>query len=202
MFRRRGVAVRSIPAHAGEPAQPMLSLLRITVYPRPRGGTKSRPRCAPSLWGLSPPTRGNRLVFAPLPLSWGSIPAHAGEPRVVSPSVIGSKVYPRPRGGTRLLGESRRTGGGLSPPTRGNQSASCCEGSRERSIPAHAGEPALSPLAGHRDGVYPRPRGGTFDGRPDSETTTGLSPPTRGNHRVQLCGGVHRWSIPAHAGEP
>ena len=76
---------------------------------------------------------------------------------------------------------------GLSPPTRGNRylGLSSLDGSRYRSIPAHAGEPLASnpsrtwPLFK----VYPRPRGGTYA----ITTPSGMS--------------LLR-SIPAHAGEP
>ena len=71
---------RSIPAHAGEPIHASAMRHRLTVYPRPRGGTHPLLSVIPLYRGLSPPTRGNPLdynVFNPLE---GSIPAHAGEP--------------------------------------------------------------------------------------------------------------------------
>ena len=55
-----GSTPRSIPAHAGEPAQTRLESLAAEVYPRPRGGTSSAKINRRSLVGLSPPTRGNR----------------------------------------------------------------------------------------------------------------------------------------------
>ena len=70
---------------------------------------------------------------------------------------------------------------GLSPPTRGNLYCGGGVGG-VRSIPAHAGEPALDPLADRWVAVYPRPRGGTRD------------------YHLLYLGGYG--SIPAHAGEP
>ena len=92
--------VGSIPAHAGEPGCDHLGIGRAAVYPRPRGGTRSQTSFAQSNWGLSPPTRGNRIYIAPSIPRVGSIPAHAGEPvnPVIRPQGFG--VYPRPRGGT------------------------------------------------------------------------------------------------------
>ena len=79
-FCRAGRA-RSIPAHAGEPPfQPCLSDLP-WVYPRPRGGTPFAAGKRGRGYGLSPPTRGNRAVFAVFDDPNRSIPAHAGEPK-------------------------------------------------------------------------------------------------------------------------
>ena len=57
-------------------------------------------------------------------------------------------------------------------------------------------------LIGAPSKVYPRPRGGTAISSSVYSRSSGLSPPTRGNH-----GACHNWggghgSIPAHAGEP
>ncbi len=72
---------RSIPAHAGEPQRKRDGVQQRRVYPRPRGGTPNARRRSPPFEGLSPPTRGNRPLTVARPLSSGSIPAHAGEPR-------------------------------------------------------------------------------------------------------------------------
>ena len=78
----RAVRARSIPAHAGEPSSPAGRGARSMVYPRPRGGTvRSGPRRIARA-GLSPPTRGNPDRKRSHRFSCGSIPAHAGEPRV------------------------------------------------------------------------------------------------------------------------
>ena len=95
--------LRSIPAHAGEPGR--------------------EHRVLPGRGGLSPRTRGNRCRVLYEAALRRSIPAHAGEPREARAASIVSRVYPRARGGTRSI-ESRMTGkSGLSPRTRGNQSA-------------------------------------------------------------------------------
>ena len=53
-----------------------------------------------------------------------------------------------------------------------------------------------------REGVYPRPRGGTNDNQNDNDNSGGLSPPTRGNPTRRTNTGLRSGSIPAHAGEP
>ncbi len=92
--------------------------------------------------------------------------------------------------------------GGLSPPTRGSPLGTRTNHYRRGSIPAHAGEPAITSSMLPFLRVYPRPRGGASDPWPKAVPSSGLSPPTRGSLRD---GGVHRGvpgSIPAHAGEP
>ena len=90
----------SIPAHAGEPFTRIPSRIRAEVYPRPRGGTPiQRPTPVPST-GLSPPTRGNPRYHLRRGAGLGSIPAHAGEPRLRARCRPDARVYPRPRGGT------------------------------------------------------------------------------------------------------
>ena len=172
---------RSIPAHAGEPTEIEIFNADLRVYPRPRGGTDYSCDRKQGGAGLSPPTRGNPLSNAfrrnPKGLSpptrgnpparglYGglprSIPAHAGEPGLDQPPEPARRVYPRPRGGTRLGRRARTTAQGLSPPTRGNHSNTLNRDTRTRSIPAHAGEPSLRTGAGRERAVYPRPRGGT-----------------------------------------
>ena len=171
----------SIPAHAGEPRAPSLVSRRLSVYPRPRGGTDGRLHAQLAWRGLSPPTRGNRQVVGYGASAGRSIPAHAGEPLAWNGERARPRVYPRPRGGTIAATNAARIGFGLSPPTRGNLWRSAARLKRERSIPAHAGEPARDSQERRPPRVYPRPRGGTsfcprfpFSGR-------GLSPPTRGN---------------------
>ena len=172
------------------------------VYPRPRGGTSPS---APSLSrrpGLSPPTRGNRSSTSFRPPLWRSIPAHAGEPRRRLYRERLSEVYPRPRGGTRVLASAGTSIGGLSPPTRGNRVVVPHDLDVARSIPAHAGEPQRYTCLRLTAWVYPRPRGGTDDGLSVWEWLEGLSPPTRGNLVGLSACRLGRRSIPAHAGEP
>ena len=131
-----------------------------------------------------------------------SIPAHAGEPvRRIAPSG-GSAVYPRPRGGTSGASYACRASPGLSPPTRGNQYQEHQQARRERSIPAHAGEPSSAPSPAFSPSVYPRPRGGTGGVPLLSRSVGGLSPPTRGNLEAPVSRQQRGRSIPAHAGEP
>ena len=113
-----------------------------------------------------------------------------------------AEVYPRPRGGTRGVHLEAYPGHGLSPPTRGNRSCGRGRRPRDRSIPAHAGEPPLGARDAGKRRVYPRPRGGTTDMMMVFILYSGLSPPTRGNPTQIRSNRKPPGSIPAHAGEP
>ena len=213
---------RSIPAHAGEPRHTCERGARHGVYPRPRGGTRRRPRYPSAVVGLSPPTRGNRAhrgaagdAAGSIPATrgnpvrpavvvqvQGSIPAHAGEPTRRRSRDVVDRVYPRPRGGTRITRTPPRRTSGLSPPTRGNPLVIMKIALRHRSIPAHAGEPSESQANPNGGEVYPRPRGGTRSDIYPIGLGRGLSPPTRGNRFHMGFAALSGGSIPAHAGEP
>ena len=174
-------AVRSIPAHAGEPPTAGLRPSNRPVYPRPRGGTLDRPSSLPAPFGLSPPTRGNPGRTNRSWIFHRSIPAHAGEPRCAMTAPVSPPVYPRPRGGTTIKSATRLATRGLSPPTRGNRPQKLADHPALGSIPAHAGEPAACRTVKSWVGVYPRPRGGTALCVAAKLGPRGLSPPTRGN---------------------
>ena len=194
--------IGSIPAHAGEPRRLAPRAVVSAVYPRPRGGTCGREGAFRIGRGLSPPTRGNLMAGRWIGYRKGSIPAHAGEPWAAATPCPCAEVYPRPRGGTRMGTCRGNPAPGLSPPTRGNPRRALPMGNGRRSIPAHAGEPhPLSPPFSPMR-VYPRPRGGTAPPASIFATVIGLSPPTRGNRRIEEDGGERHRSIPAHAGEP
>ena len=114
----------------------------------------------------------------------------------------GPTVYPRPRGGAQAAAAIWTYGHGLSPPTRGSQDHRRRNLLKQRSIPAHAGEPTDGDTRGIRHGVYPRPRGGALLEVGKQRVSPGLSPPTRGSHGWRLRRHPAARSIPAHAGEP
>ena len=172
------------------------------VYPRPRGGTAHERLRRAGYLGLSPPTRGNRTHASDISYRRWSIPAHAGEPAASLANPRNRRVYPRPRGGTIGLIPRVVRLHGLSPPTRGNHVVDRDAPASARSIPAHAGEPTGLFAVLARNGVYPRPRGGTAFTAQSMALLGGLSPPTRGNHPRSPQTAHDEGSIPAHAGEP
>src|SRR5690606_36982752 len=106
-------------------------------------------------------TRGNPCSPASLNPFAGLSPRTRGNHRNRPQSGHRWRVYPRARGGTHEEFLLMTLEDGLSPRTRGNRDQTTKPLYRERSIPAHAGEPlrTLDPPLGRR--VYPRARGGT-----------------------------------------
>ena len=75
------IAIRSIPACAGEPPTNTISMSSSSVYPRVCGGTRGYSGGDHNSRGLSPRVRGNHLPVLRRQATTRSIPACAGEPR-------------------------------------------------------------------------------------------------------------------------
>ena len=170
-----------IPAHAGEPLLAVLAAGKLWAYPRSRGGTAGRDDIRIAPMGLSPLTRGNRMVGTENGTLTGPIPAHAGEPRHLTATLCPGWAYPRSRGGTVCGHQCVQQQGGLSPLTRGNHGQRVEMGQHLGPIPAHAGEPDAASCCPSQAGAYPRSRGGTDFGLQGCAFLAGLSPLTRGN---------------------
>ncbi len=173
---------RSIPAGAGEPTVSETASRYARVYPRGCGGTYLHYLYINYVKGLSPRVRGNPSAGSRWSCFQRSIPAGAGEPLNVHPTRHRIKVYPRGCGGTprHHLGANGMVG--LSPRVRGNPLGNVFCGPKERSIPAGAGEPALSWRSPTSIMVYPRGCGGTKLIAEHVTAGRGLSPRVRGNH--------------------
>ena len=160
--------VGSIPAPAGEPSRSCRLPGQARVYPRACGGTRNRLDGSTLDRGLSPRLRGNRTIETFGSDAKGSIPAPAGEPRILRPCVRRLRVYPRACGGTyepeeepdldeglsprpapagepAAQASDLSSRAGLSPRLRGNQYRHRLGRSRGGSIPAPAGEPPCRP---------------------------------------------------------
>ena len=192
----------SIPANAGEPPRLSVTVPASRVYPRERGGTIAPVQRQGDPEGLSPRTRGNRVLGAVRVPPRGSIPANAGEPLSLSGLDRRRGVYPRERGGTDVFDGLDSLQSGLSPRTRGNRVRVRRLARTPGSIPANAGEPSRGWTPWGDCGVYPRERGGTAQGGSGRLGAAGLSPRTRGNRPVLPRPATPVGSIPANAGEP
>ena len=153
--------IRSIPAWAGEPGTLTKSTGYGKVYPRVGGGTRKRSRLSLIAMGLSPRGRGNHRRAPWRKTKTGSIPAWAGEPRLILSLSFPCWVYPRVGGGTMAWSASFPVEEGLSPRGRGNLLMLPVRFAWRRSIPAWAGEPPTRPRASFPYRVYPRVGGGT-----------------------------------------
>ena len=214
----------TIPARAGEPEPATESAPR--VYPRACGGTGTLFHGGRSAQcGVYPRACGGTSSMVGDARAEGSIPARAGEPHSVpciltSASVDGS--IPARAGEPAVTPRARRRSEGLSPRVRGNRHAAirspdpfpvyprACGGTlptvaagslRDGSIPARAGEPALSPAVALR-GLSPRVRGNRHPSELACPGNGGLSPRVRGNRPAWANRTKPRRSIPARAGEP
>ena len=153
--------VGSIPACAGEPLDGCGTRSSSGVYPRVCGGTSCEGLGEGKPTGLSPRVRGNHRAALCRLVAHRSIPACAGEPFRHQHGTTCSGVYPRVCGGTEGGNGHAPVRSGLSPRVRGNRRGGEEGESRQRSIPACAGEPEVGACAIDVDGVYPRVCGGT-----------------------------------------
>ena len=192
----------SIPAHAGEPSRTRRSALPLRVDPRSRGGAACVSRPASGSGGRSPLTRGSLNGGKSNPLPLRSIPAHAGEPRVMRGKERRDTVDPRSRGGAPYTHLEQLSLKGRSPLTRGSRGDRGSAGPGRGSIPAHAGEPPPLTRPVQPQRVDPRSRGGARLGAPAVSGARGRSPLTRGSLAIHQPRPPLDGSIPAHAGEP
>ena len=154
-------ACRSIPAYAGEPSDKSFQRGVFGVYPRVCGGTLPGRPAIQNRLGLSPRMRGNQRGADTGRRRSRSIPAYAGEPQRAATAAHQTEVYPRVCGGTNAAQIPVDAAAGLSPRMRGNPSGRRQRHTRQRSIPAYAGEPPPCRVSVTSTTVYPRVCGGT-----------------------------------------
>ena len=154
------VARGPIPAGAGETRRPRRPSASTRAYPRWRGGNSNYRYGAAFVKGLSPLARGKRMALAWAGAWLGPIPAGAGETGPFRWWWSARGAYPRWRGGNFGSGSTHSAGKGLSPLARGKRRRDIEPESRQRPIPAGAGETASAAVIGRTTGAYPRWRGG------------------------------------------
>ena len=199
--RRDGVR-GPIPADAGEPPGWPAWCLQRGAYPRGRGGAVWTLFMCQPLTGLSPRTRGSRVVTLPGCRVVGPIPADAGEPRAPAAAGGPCRAYPRGRGGASCGYACCKVARGLSPRTRGSPEPPETVARSVGPIPADAGEPIVAPSFSYLVGAYPRGRGGAALISSPVGGVQGLSPRTRGSLAGLLVDDAGLGPIPADAGEP
>ena len=197
----RWPAGRSIPACAGEAAQPLMSAAVSRVYPRVCGGSVDEPWVDSRIYGLSPRVRGKLDADDGCLHHVGSIPACAGEATPLPVLWTAATVYPRVCGGSGVVVDVVTPDVGLSPRVRGKPLHPSLSPPHPGSIPACAGEAGNRRRRGWRRGVYPRVCGGSWGLALLVQRYEGLSPRVRGKRESP-----RRWtgtprSIPACAGE-
>ena len=151
---------RFIPAHAGNTRIRRVTVVNISVHPRPRGEHTACRESILSTCGSSPPTRGTQPFYV-VSRHWPRfIPAHAGNTLTSHFLNFPQAVHPRPRGEHQSPPHVIGMPIGSSPPTRGT--------------------PAPRTRAVHPTAVHPRPRGEHEYYKDRNPSHIGSSPPTRG----------------------
>ena len=196
------LAVRSIPAWAGEPYHPPSETSRPRVHPRVGGGAINTVSGRWAHGGPSPRGRGSLVQIAACLAQHGSIPAWAGEPRTGRCATSTSRVHPRVGGGAQSLRFVVDVFRGPSPRGRGSRCGGGAALSHQRSIPAWAGEPARRLQCPRRARVHPRVGGGARWISGETSRLRGPSPRGRGSRNRRRDGRTGLRSIPAWAGEP
>ena len=191
----------SIPAWAGETHMSSLEKPQTAVYPRVGGGNLADTGNPGLVEGLSPRGRGKRGRVHQWAHNHRSIPAWAGETRLLVPGLAGCGVYPRVGGGNAPDPAKFADEEGLSPRGRGKLAAGKRNAALSGSIPAWAGETNSVRLHCAARQVYPRVGGGNFILAFTIASGGGLSPRGRGKPSSKT--GLQRQprSIPAWAGE-
>ena len=109
-----------IPACAGQPSAANQTHRPRWAYPRVCGATEQLDKFLTVQGGLSPRVRGNRIAVTSVFMTWGPIPACAGQPCMGGCEYWNVGAYPRVCGATPPLLQRGAYGRGLSPRVRGN----------------------------------------------------------------------------------
>ena len=151
--------------------------------------------------GLSPRGRGKPRALERIDSLRRSIPAWAGETRLVMANRNPNGVYPRVGGGNFTSPHAEQDQRGLSPRGRGKPAIGMLAAADMRSIPAWAGETRQRYLARVGRRVYPRVGGGNTQSGARNPVYGGLSPRGRGKLAISCLVLFYQRSIPAWAGE-
>ncbi|SUQ56498.1 Domain of uncharacterised function (DUF2825) [Raoultella terrigena] len=178
------IAVRFIPAGAGNTGCAATRSALIAVYPRWRGEHIIAAITVSAAAGLSPLARGTLRRASFCFESFGFIPAGAGNTFTPPSAVVRVPVYPRWRGEHPSTTPNSASTSGLSPLARGTPRKRAEELARNRFIPAGAGNTPLWLSSAVGDAVYPRWRGEHAWPCLGCAPLNGLSPLARGTRNT------------------
>ena len=152
--------------------------------------------------GLSPRVRGSPASCSFKSTIARSIPACAGQPPMDRMGHKKWRVYPRVCGAAQRCPLCICPPVGLSPRVRGSRAIFVVAHPRIRSIPACAGQPAITWTIKTAKEVYPRVCGAAGAVFSDPDNDAGLSPRVRGSPITLRSATSTSRSIPACAGQP
>ena len=195
------VAVRIIPAHAGQTVTCLKPACKGTDHPRACGANFFRCCFCPLFFGSSPRMRGKRRSEQPWRRSFRIIPAHAGQTCCMSALIWRCPDHPRACGANSVLLVCHGLGSGSSPRMRGKHGHGPDRWARKRIIPAHAGQTRPQPPRHPVSTDHPRACGANFYRRLLASFRHGSSPRMRGKHTHRRAPSGGTRIIPAHAGQ-
>ncbi len=191
---------RLIPAHAGNTSPQRPAPQRGAAHPRTRGEHPTIGQGGDSAPGSSPHTRGTRGSDDVLSRRGRLIPAHAGNTDGHARGQAHAPAHPRTRGEHVHVRAHGSPPSGSSPHTRGTRVAGAEGASRDRLIPAHAGNTRPPGSRRARTPAHPRTRGEHLDRVHRGFPEVGSSPHTRGTRPDRGDARARGRLIPAHAG--
>ena len=136
------VAVRIIPAHAGQTAYRSQGPSRPSDHPRACGANEARLASESHAFGSSPRMRGKLGPAADRRRRLRIIPAHAGQTSRAFSSGDASPDHPRACGANKRSSTRGLEPAGSSPRMRGKRAHAALAPRGQRIIPAHAGQTA------------------------------------------------------------
>ena len=195
------LALRCIPACAGEALDAHRGLNDIAVHPRVCGGSSESTGVPTRAGGASPRVRGKRERAGQLRGGVWCIPACAGEAMASAPRASSIQVHPRVCGGSESQTENSIFTHGASPRVRGKHAGVAPPSDQEGCIPACAGEARRGKCRCPPPRVHPRVCGGSGIFAHSSSLTSGASPRVRGKPALLVDDDLATRCIPACAGE-
>ena len=199
-FPRLPVAIRFIPARAGNTGSTSTLNSNKTVHPRTRGEHAMKVDEHHEVIGSSPHARGTPIEELGARINDRFIPARAGNTHRARARAACRAVHPRTRGEHTHIAAGPNIKFGSSPHARGTPPSALNMVTISRFIPARAGNTHPEVSFTVTPPVHPRTRGEHAPGDLDSGEVSGSSPHARGTPGlVTLLDETGRF-IPARAG--
>ncbi len=177
---RKNGASRFIPAYAGNTRYWSRWKPTRSVHPRIRGEHGNASGIDSYRYGSSPHTRGTRKRQYLCRGACRFIPAYAGNTLLSYAGLPSITVHPRIRGEHPATTDNRLSASGSSPHTRGTLSPAGGDATKERFIPAYAGNTLTHIKDNRASPVHPRIRGEHVTLPDVVKVRDGSSPHTRG----------------------
>ena len=195
------VAVRIIPAHAGQTAYRSQGPSRPSDHPRACGANEARLASESHAFGSSPRMRGKPAARSRRVMRVRIIPAHAGQTSAAARAGWSRPDHPRACGANVLTLHLHHAASGSSPRMRGKRQMATLMSSTQRIIPAHAGQTSRRNSSCYRQPDHPRACGANEHVRFLVGLRHGSSPRMRGKRYQRPPPPRQRRIIPAHAGQ-